>query len=121
MNLRSGPAAPDPALPNGTWTDAVASIVARFEVAAAVGGSAVWNATGSRATGELMKTMARLLDVEARGAIATRDTAIEEIVAKNARLMQVGLEAVEHIKELQQECNRLYAQLDAHGIEHDPR
>lgn len=45
-----------------TWTEVMAPHVQRFEVASAVGGSAVYNAEGSKAMAVLIRDMAAKLD-----------------------------------------------------------
>lgn len=46
------------------WEKITHGIVRRFEVAAAVGGSACWNAKGSKACAAIIKKMARIIDEE---------------------------------------------------------
>lgn len=46
----------------GTWTRAVAGIVAKCEVAAKFNGRAVFNAEGANALGKLLQGMAEILD-----------------------------------------------------------
>ncbi len=89
------------------WSEAVAPIVAKFEVAAALDMTASWNAVGARATGKLMKEMARRLDEDAVEAIRARDEVIESITAKNARLMEIGQDALAGIKARDTEITRL--------------
>jgi len=97
----------DDETPAQTWSEAVAPIVAKFEVAAALDMTASWNAVGSRATGKLMKEMARRLDEDAVEAIRARDEIIESITAKNARLMEIGQDALAGIKARDAEITRL--------------
>lgn len=49
---------------DNTWSSVVAPLVARCEVAAKFGHSAVWNAEGAAALGELLAEMARIIDEE---------------------------------------------------------
>jgi hypothetical protein len=97
----------DDETPVQTWSEAVAPIVAKFEVAAALDMTASWNAVGSRATGKLMKEMARRLDEDAVEAIRARDEIIESITAKNARLVEIGQDALAGIKARDAEITRL--------------
>jgi len=90
-----------------TWSEAVAPIVSKFEVAAAFDMTASWNAVGARAVGKLMKEMARRLDEDAVEAIRARDEVIESITAKNARLMEIGQDALAGIKARDAEITRL--------------
>ena len=62
-----------------TWSEVSHGLVRRFRVAAAVGGSAVWNAKGSAACAELIEAMVTALD-------ETTGTIIPELRAENARL-----------------------------------
>jgi hypothetical protein len=57
---------------SGTWADLVKPLVARFEVAEKLGQEAVHNAEGSAAIAELLREMARKLDLS----IATAETAL---------------------------------------------
>lgn len=95
--------------PASTWSAAVAPIVAKFEVAAALDLTASWNATGARAAGKLMKEMARRLDEDAVEAIRLRDEVIERITAKNERLMEIGRDALAGLKTQDGEIARLRA------------
>lgn len=98
---------PSEELPHGTWSEAVAPIVRKFEVAAAMNMQACWNATGARATGALMKEMASRLDNEAVEAIRVRDAAIKELTERNAKLTQIGLDAADTVRSLEQERLKL--------------
>jgi hypothetical protein len=56
-------------LPSG-WADVMSSAIQRFEVAAAINGSAVWNSVGSKAMAELLKELSNHVD-RAEAALAT--------------------------------------------------
>lgn len=101
------------------WSAAVAPIVAKFEVAAALDLTASWNATGARAVGQLMKEMARRLDEDAIEAIRVRDEVIERITAKNQRLMEIGRDALAGIKTRDAEVSRLRKIVQALGEDPD--
>jgi hypothetical protein len=53
-------------IPTKTWTQVVAPLVRRFEVAAAINGQAVWNAKGSAAMAKVITEMATKLDTAIR-------------------------------------------------------
>lgn len=48
----------------GSWNEAVAPLITRFEIAANFGADAVHNGEGARALAELIKSMANILDTE---------------------------------------------------------
>jgi hypothetical protein len=58
----------------GGWEDVMQAAIARFDVAAAVGGTACWNSVGSRAMAELLKELCRHVDA-ARAALPAVDVA----------------------------------------------
>ena len=60
------------AVARAPWRDVMRENIGRFDVAAAIGGSATWNAEGSAAMAKLLKEMCRIIDdeVNARAAIA---------------------------------------------------
>ena len=51
-------------IPDKPWSEIIAPIVQRFDLAATFGQTACWNAEGSRACAAIWKEMARLLDEE---------------------------------------------------------
>lgn len=53
------------------WADVMSSAIQRFEVAAAVNGSATWNSIGSKAMAELLKELSRHVD-RAKAALAAQ-------------------------------------------------
>lgn len=101
------PQATDVERPHGTWGDAVAPLVRKLEVAAALKQEAVWTAEGTAPFAKLLKEMARTLDEDALEAIRVRDELIEQIVEKNSNLMAIGKNAVDAIKTLEANNKRL--------------
>ena len=47
-----------------TWLDVMLPNIRRFEVAAAINGTACWNAEGSKAMAHLLRKMCRIIDDE---------------------------------------------------------
>jgi hypothetical protein len=105
--------------PNGTWGDAVAPLVRKLEVAAAVRQEAVWTADGAAPFAKLLKEMARLLDEDAVEAIRVRDDVIGKISAKNERLLEIGRTAVDAIRELEANHARMIEIVDGLLAESD--
>lgn len=91
--------------PEGAWTQAVAPIVRKFEVAAAVQCDAVWNPVGAKACAHLFSEMARLLDHDAPNRIRTLEQAFDAVCAKNANAMRIGMKAIQSIRHLQAELD----------------
>lgn len=97
--------APVTPAPEGTWTQTIAPIVRKFEVAAAIQCDAVWNPVGAKACAHLFSEMARLLDNDAPNRIRTLEEAFDAVCAKNANAMRIGMKAIQSIRHLQAELD----------------
>jgi len=51
-------------MPEPTWSEIVAPIIAKCELASKLGMNATWNPDGAQALGELIKRMAQRLDAD---------------------------------------------------------
>ena len=81
----------------GGWEDVMQAAIARFDVAAAVGGTACWNSVGSRAMAELLKELCRHVDA-ARAALPAvdplADPRVQALVEAEREAIAVMIEAI---------------------------